>query len=107
MTTPEWPPLDPGPVQEWTPATVADDHSQRIRKRQLVRRLPQSVYDTADSLSFVPTLFWLRLVRLLVWTAALMCYMHDRRFEALLVLVVGLTVQGMILAQLMIMERGE
>lgn len=72
-------------------------HGQRLRSRTILHK----VADTADRLSFVPALFWLRLIRLGVWTVAVLCYLHGWRFEALLMLVVGLNVQSVILSVLL------
>jgi hypothetical protein len=95
MLTPEWPPLDPGPVQEWTPATVADGHGQRLRRRRISRRLPQFAYDAGYLATSLPFL------RSVAPLAALGLCLAGLWAGAIVAMLAG------ILAQLMIMERGE
>jgi hypothetical protein len=93
MTTHDWITDGDIDIQEWTSATVADDHGARIRSRQLVRRLPQGAFDAgylATSLPFLRSVAPLAALGLCVagmWTGAIVAMLAG------------------ILAQLMIMER--
>jgi hypothetical protein len=100
MTTHEWFTDGDLDTQEWTPATVAPDHGRRIRKRQLVRRLPQGVHDAGVMLTTLT--FWRSVTPI---AAAILCWVGLWPW-AIVVMLAGILAQLMIMERLL-MERGE
>lgn len=106
MTTHEWPPLDPGPVQEWPASTVAAGHGECIRRRRTLARM----LDRLDRLVSVPALWRLRTLRTAVWIVAVICWLMSRRMDSLLLFVVAVALQLMIMQVVLVhllREEGE